>query len=147
VTGALSVPIASLDTDNKERDCHLQEAMGINYEKSDFPKNHVCRKDDTLPTEGPNSVVYPHIKFEITKMKSPTVAEGFWEMHGVRKPIEVQVQATIDKESVRVKGKHEFRLSDFGIQVKPAKIVFVTISVRDPATVEFDLLFETDSMK
>jgi polyisoprenoid-binding protein YceI len=146
ITGLIRIPISEMKTGNDQRDCHMREALGLDYTKTEYPKVHVCSKDDKLPVEGPNSVVYPEIKFEITGMKSSAMAMGNWEIHGVKRAAEVPLEITKDGDMVRVWGKYDFHLADFGVEVKPAKIVFVTISVHDPATAQFDLLFQKSGL-
>src|SRR3954471_21635216 len=48
VSGTLRVPIDAIVSDSKERDCHMREALGLDYSRSQFPREHVC-KDDRLP--------------------------------------------------------------------------------------------------
>ena len=68
-----TVPLSSLSTGNSTRDCHMREALGINYELSNFPKDHVCEAGDVLPSSGPNSVAYPTIEFEFSKLASSSL--------------------------------------------------------------------------
>jgi hypothetical protein len=41
-----------------------------------------------------------------------------------------------------VRGRVPLHLSDFGVQVKPAKVLFVSITVGDQVTVAVDTLLE-----
>jgi len=58
--GELILPVKSLRHDKTELMCHLQESLTLDYDKSDFPDEHVC-KDDELPIEGKNAPAFKNI--------------------------------------------------------------------------------------
>ncbi|HEY6908060.1 MAG TPA: YceI family protein [Myxococcales bacterium] len=150
VTGTLRVPIDAIVSDSQERDCHMREALGIDYSRSQYPREHVC-KDDRLPA---GAVAYPEIVLRIrgaqaapvTSMSvgkdSPVSVDALWTIHGVTRPARLSLQASRDAKTpgaVRLRGTSEIRLSEFGVVVKSAQVLFVTSSVGETATVHFDL--------
>ncbi len=149
-TGEFHVPIDSIDTGSEERDCHLTEALGLNYRVSDFPKEHTCDSKNHAATTGKNAVVFSEIAFKISSIKTHdvTVKEGIktvtvygtWTLHGVSRPDSFDLNITQLENAIRVQGQTIFSLKDYGIEVKSAHILFVTISVRDQAKVDFDLV-------
>ena len=142
--GELHIPINSITTGNEERDCHLQEALGLDYLKSDYPKEHVCQQQK-LPTSGKNAVVFPEIILRITSMKSTNghfEATGSWTIHGVTLPATIPLKLIFDGPRLRVQGKISFSLKAYGIEVKSAHVLFATISVQDQAQVDLNLLME-----
>ena len=142
--GELHVPISSITTGNEERDCHLQESLGLDYQKSDYPKDHVCN-DHKLPTSGKNAVAFPEIILRITSMKSTggqLEATGSWTIHGVTLPASIPLKLVFDGAKLRVQGKISFSLKAYGIEVKSAHVLFATISVEDQAQVDLNLLME-----
>ncbi len=161
--GEFSVPIDQLSTGNATRDCHMREAMGINYKDSKFPTDHVCDSDNKLPETGPDSVVFPDIRFSFSNIKKntdelPAVLElgktytvsiqGKWSIHGQT----VDLAADEGTESIPVKiklldeatqeiqiiGNFQLSLKSFNIQVKPFKIAFISIGVADIAKVSLN---------
>jgi hypothetical protein len=154
--GSFRLPLRALVSDNTERDCHMLEAMGLDYGPSDFPEEHVCDDGDQLPKSGKNSVQYPDIELKIASIRSmdPSGAiasdretslevSGTWSMHGMQRPARVALTATPENGGkFRLRGTTKISLKDHGIQVKSAKILFVTISVDNEATVAIDLWLE-----
>ncbi len=63
---------------------------------------------------------------------------GTLSLHGVDRPLEVQVRARPDDGGIRVTGNGTFLQSEFGM--KPYSTALGTIGVDDPVHVEFDLL-------
>ena len=49
--GEFRVPIAAMSTGSSTRDCHMREALGIDYARSQFPAEHVC-VNDRVPMSG-----------------------------------------------------------------------------------------------
>lgn len=151
--GRFTVPIASLTTGSDKQDCHLREAMGIDYSKSQYPDSHAC-EDNQLPAQGPDAVVFPEIAFHwksskiqsgqppLEKGKPITVeAVGNWEMHGQTQATTVELSITLESAeplTLRVRGRFPFSLKDYGIQVKP----FLFVKVKDTATAEVDFLLQ-----
>lgn len=147
VSGTLAVPIDALVSDDAERDCHMREALGLDYGRSQYPKEHVCR-DDRLPA---GAVAFPEILLRVRGgtadplspgKESPVTLDADWTIHGVTRPARLQLTASPDATTpgaVRIRGTSTVRLSDFGIVVKSAQALFVTVSVGDSANVQFDL--------
>lgn len=161
-----SVPIAAMTTGNSSRDCHMREALGIKYEGSAFPAEHVCNSANELPSSGPNSVAFPTIDFDFIGFKlnpgeqAPTKFEvgvpvvvnvqGKFRMHGVTRDMTTganteffQLKVTkLSNETgaMRVQSKFDLSLKNHAVVVKPFKFGLLTISVSDKATVDLDLL-------
>ena len=150
VRGSLRVAIDALKSDNAERDCHMREALGLDYAGSRYPKDHVCA-GDAIPA---GMVAYPEIVLELQGARAPPVAnlavgketpislEATWTLHGVRRPARLDLtlsRAAQTPGALRIRGSSQIRLQDFGVVVKSATIVFVTSSVDEIATVHFDL--------
>ena len=147
-----AVPIASLKSGNDLRDCHILESMGIKYEGSRYPGQHVCDGNNNVPATGPDSVSFPYIQFElanatITSANKVLVANSAvnlsanasWTMHGITKNSVIPLNVTMQSDGrIRVTGNTSFKIKDFDIIVKP----FLGIGVKDIATVDLDLLFE-----
>lgn len=148
---SIKVPISSIRTGAELRDCHLQEAMGINYSISDYPSQHVCTGNQ-LPASGNNAVVYPTIDFSLVSAQisgSPTHLEpgktfqvsalGNWTIHGISKqqPIALTLNPQEDGR-VFVTGNTSFNLKDFNVVVIPWAGL---IKVKDTALVELNLVF------
>lgn len=138
-SGEIKVPIASIKEGNPELECHLQEALGLNYEKSDYPRKHICTDDNKIPSEGPNSISYPDIRFKIEslqKSEDRILVTGQWTIHGVSKTEKMDIIfKEIDSELIKLQGKIKFSLKDFGVTVKKAFV----ISVNDTVEVNLDL--------
>jgi len=147
IKGSFLVPIQGLKTGNNTRDCHLVEALGINYTQSKFPKDHVCDSDDKLPIAGPDSVVYPNVEFKVTALQLTdgkiTSIDGEWTIHGVTLPAHFAVKVTTENEGFRLEATTQLSLEAFQVKVKPATALGVVIStVRDTVTVILDLHFQ-----
>ena len=144
-SGELHVPIEALETGKEEQNCHLREAMGLNYQSSDFPKEHVCDKNHQLPSSGKNAIAYPEIIFKISSIKTTSdtalTVNGVWTMHGVSHPAQIEMKLRHQGDQLRLQGEIHISLKDYGIEVKSARVLFVTISVHDQATVKLDLIF------
>ena len=153
------VPLLSMTTGNTKRDCHMVEALGLDYARSSYPEGgHVCSSSQTLPDSGPDSVAYPEIQFELESLtaadgsvlgrlergvETPIVSLARWTIHGVTQTRAVPLTVLIDqgdRPKVRVRGKFEVILKDHGIEVISWGGV---ISVKDRAKVELDLELES----
>lgn len=159
-----TVPIRGIKTGDETRDCHMREALGLDYARSGFPEEHVCRNDDSLPETGPDAIVFPDLALEVRGVRSaekaggglgsagtgaaipldrPSRVEvtGEWRIHGKQKPARVEMELEPRGDGLRLLGKTRLSLKDFGIVVKDAKILFLTIRVEDSAEVSLDLFF------
>jgi polyisoprenoid-binding protein YceI len=153
--GRLVVPLASFRSDDAKRGCHLREALGLDYTRSRYPKDHVCDDRNALPASGPDAIAYPDIILELAgggpvARAAPGAAgevevEGTLTIHGVSRPVKLHLtvsRAASDPGLLRVRGRVPLRLSDYGVQVKSAGVLFVSISVKDEVTVVIDALVE-----
>ncbi len=138
-SGDFAVPISSIKEGNPKLECHLQEALGLNYEKSDYPNKHICTDDHKIPSEGLNSISYPDIRFKIEDLRKAEdrfFVTGQWTIHGVSKTEKMEILfKEIDSELIKLNGKIKFNLKDYGVTVKKAFI----ISVNDEVEVSIDL--------
>lgn len=75
---------------------------------------------------------------------SKAEVDGKLTAHGVTRAVHLALEVSHDAPPgmLRVRGQVPLRLSDYGITVKSAGVLFVTISVRDDITVHLDALLE-----
>lgn len=134
--GEFRVPITAMTTGSSTRDCHMREALGIDYAHSRFPKQHVCA-NDRLPASGPDSVVYPEIvvkirglgpaqpaapeqRFGVAAAPQSTSVPARLELsiHGITREVSAPLRlAVIKTEAVQVETEFDLKLADFGIVV------------------------------
>ena len=152
-TGEVVVPIAGLRGDGGTRDCHMREALGLDYAAGGrFPSEHVCDGQDRLPASGPESVAFPEIRLEVLGARplddlglleagKPVRVEldVRWTLHGVTRPSRELVRVLRDGPGLRVRGRATVVLADHGVVVKPTKVLFAEIKVGDAVTVTYDL--------
>jgi hypothetical protein len=150
VTGRLTLPLDSLHGGGDTLNCHMREAMGLDYARSQFPRNHVC-SGGQLPATGNDAVAFPDITFEIKRVVVDpahtrsgeyefwrATAVGRWTIHGVTRDDSIELRLTVPAGEgahprwVQVEGAHKIRLADYGIQVKRALV----ISAGDTATLK-----------
>ncbi|MFN9066994.1 MAG: hypothetical protein ACK5V3_07185, partial [Bdellovibrionales bacterium] len=151
--------IESLTTSNKTRDCHMLEALGLNYNDSQFPERHVCNSQDQLPKTGPNSIAYPSIAFQFQNFSQepsvplqvgvPTKARvrALLQIHGVTRqfnalPIQVTKTTKQGQTFLRVQSQFQLSLQNFNIIVKPVKIGPFSFGVKDTLSVSLDLILK-----
>ena len=151
--GRLVIPLAGFRSDDPKRGCHLREALGLDYARSRFPREHVCDDRNQLPASGPDAIAFPEVVLEL-RQGGPAAAsheagevevEGTLTLHGVTRPVKLHLVATRAESApgmLRVRGRVPIRLADFGVAVKPAKVLFVSIAVGDEVTVVVDALLE-----
>src|SRR5262245_58017183 len=111
----------------------MREALGLDYAKSGFPEEHVCDDNNKLPASGPDAVVYPEIRFEVTGISAqddaklvldrekPVDLDGKWTIHGTTKPARIPVKIRPEGEGFRLTGSTKLSLKSFGVEVKSAK--------------------------
>ena len=151
------VAITSMTTGNATRDCHMREAIGIDYSKSQFPKDHVCDNNNQTPATGPDSVVFTKIIFDFQKFEQApatpfqlgtpqdVLVTGTMTMHGITKavqslPLKFQMTKATDGTPVlQVLGKLALSLKDYNVQVKPFTLGPISIGVSDKASVDLNL--------
>jgi hypothetical protein len=152
--GEFRVPIAAMSTGSSTRDCHMREALGIEYSRSRFPREHVC-VNDRVPVSGPDSVVFPDIAINIRELRPPQpntppaplklvtnqkidaqIVIGL-SMHGVTQDLIAPVELQLDEmQRVRVTTSFDVTLSAFGVVVKMP----TPLSIEDRARVKLNLL-------
>jgi hypothetical protein len=151
--GSVVVPLAGLRGDGGTRDCHMREALGIDYAAgSRFPGDHACDDHDRLPASGPDSVAFPEIRMEILGARpldelslldagKPVRVEldVRWTLHGVARERKEITRVLRDGTGLHARGRSSVVLADHGIVVKPTKVVFAEIKVGDAVTVTYDL--------
>jgi polyisoprenoid-binding protein YceI len=146
--GRLVVRLAAFRSDDPKRGCHLREALGLDYARSRYPREHVCDDQNRLPASGPDAIAFPEIVLELSKGEpaaSGVDVEGVLTVHGKSRPVRLHLAVSRDASSpgtLRVRGRVPLHLADFGVQVKPAKVLFVSITVADEITVAVDALLE-----
>lgn len=141
--GSLAIPIRSISTGDETQDCHLLEALGLDYEKSDYPEKHVGRKNK-LDEQGKNAISYPEITFHLQEIqkqdgKDSYTIKGEWCIHGVSVPGHFSAKITKSDQKLRVLAEVLFSLKDYGIEVKPVQILFLKLKVQDEVKVLIDL--------
>lgn len=159
VSGRLSVPLAALRGGGDTLNCHMREAMGLDYSKSSFPGSHVC-SGGQLPASGKDAVAFPEITFEIKRVAAIgartrgsdgdtwlVAASGRWTIHGVTRNDTIDLRLTVPTNdavhprTIRVEGIRKIRLADYGIQVKRAFVV----TAGEEATMKLDFLLTARS--
>lgn len=137
-SGELKLPITAIQAEKDELECHMREALGLDYKVSDFPETHVC-EDDELPEQGPNSIRYPHITasllspLKLGKNQVPVK----WNIHGKEKVITMPITLEMKEGKMTLKSKWKMKLSDFDITVKK----FLFIGVEDEASLKTNISF------
>ena len=159
IEGLLTVPINSIVADGGKRDCHMREALGLDYKSSRFPKEHVCDDGNRLPSTGPDGLAFPEIQLELKTIRpidEPKLldqgksvsaeVQGTWTIHGVSRPAKLVIHLSREGTAgaLRVRGREWFALKDFGIVVKPAQVLFASITAGDVATANIDLLLRAE---
>jgi polyisoprenoid-binding protein YceI len=157
--GEFRVPIAAMSTGSTTRDCHMREALGIDYARSRFPAEHVCANDQ-VPASGPDSVVYPDIVIKVQGMRPAQGAASGpalrltpmqWvdtqvsfglSMHGTTRDMSAPMRLQLIKpDVVQVQMEFEVKLADFGLVVKMPALM----KVEDRAKVKLNLLLGRSS--
>ena len=157
--GEFRVPIAAMSTASTTRDCHMREALGIDYARSHFPAEHVC-VNDQVPVSGPDSVIYPDIVIKVQGMRPAQGAASGpaqrltpmqWvdaqvlfglSMHGTTRDMSAPIRLQLIKpDMVQVQMEFEVKLADFGLVVKMPALM----KVEDRATVRLNLLLGRSS--
>jgi polyisoprenoid-binding protein YceI len=149
--GEFRIPIAAMSTGSVTRDCHLREALGIEYARSRFPAEHVC-VNNQVPAAGPDSVVFPEIIVTVRGLRpvkadvpltltpmQPLDAEILLALtiHGIVHDLSAPVRLQLTKSDVvQVETQFDVKLVDFGIVVKMPPLM----SVDDHTRVKLVLL-------
>jgi hypothetical protein len=152
-SGAVVVPIAGIRGDGATRDCHMREALGLDYAAGGrFPKEHVCDGQNRLPASGPESVAFPDIRLEILGARpldelsllesgKPVRVEldVRWTLHGVTRQQKELTRVVRGGDGLHARGRSTVVLADHGVVVKPTKVLFADITVGNAVTVTYDL--------
>jgi hypothetical protein len=152
-SGSVVVPIAGIHGDGSTRDCHMREALGIDYGAGGrFPKDHVCDGQNQLPASGPESVAFPDIRLEILGARplddlslldsgKPVRVEldARWTLHGVSKQQKELTRVVREGNGLHARGRSTLVLADHGVVVKATKVLFAEIKVGDAVTITYDL--------
>jgi hypothetical protein len=152
-SGSVVVPIAGIHGDGSTRDCHMREALGIDYGAGGrFPKEHVCDRQNQLPASGPESVAFPDIRLEILGARplddlslldsgKPVRVEldARWTLHGVSKQQKELTRVVREGNGLHARGRSTLVLAEHGVVVKATKVLFAEIKVGDAVTVTYDL--------
>lgn len=134
VSGKIHIGIQSIQMDGNKLKCHTLESLGLNYEISDFPKSHVCKKNQ-LPTSGLNKIEYPDIVFKPEKFSKKD--KNTYEISGVfhiRNQTIKRSISFIHKENDTFTADWSFSLKELGIQVKP----FLFVKVKDTVSLHIE---------
>ena len=152
--GRLVIPLAGFRSDDPRRGCHLREALGLDYARSRYPREHVCDDQNRLPASGPDAVAFPDVVLELRHAEpvdaapggsSEVEVDGTLTVHGETRPERFRLAVSPDPSApgvLRVRGRVPLRLADFGIVVKSAQVLFVSIAVKEEVTVALDALLE-----
>jgi hypothetical protein len=150
--GEFRVPVAGMSTGSATRDCHMREALGLDYSHSRFPGEHVC-VNDRVPASGPDAIVFPDIIVRIAGV--PPNRPASWpaslppmrpvevvipleiSMHGVRKTASAPFRlALVARDRLQAETEFDVKLADFGIVVLMPRL----LGVDDHAHVRLTLL-------
>jgi hypothetical protein len=138
--GRFSLAVDRITGEKKTLVCHMYEALTLDYEKSDFPEEHVC-EDDKLPSQGKNAPVYPEIELQLLKPISidATSMTVRWTIHGVSREKVIPVSIRWDKLSrhLTVRSNIIIDRRDFDITVK--KFLFIGVEEKIPLKIELIL--------
>jgi hypothetical protein len=152
-SGSVVVPIGGIHGDGSTRDCHMREALGLDYAAGGrFPRDHVCDGQNHLPASGPESVAFPDVRLdllgarpldELSLLESgkPVRVEldVRWTVHGVAKQQKELTRVLRDGNGLRARGRSTVVLADHGVVVKATKVLFAEITVGNAVTVTYDL--------
>jgi len=152
-SGSVAVPISGIRGDGGTRDCHMREALGLDYTAGGrFPREHACDAHDQLPPSGPESIAFPEIKLELLGARPlddlgllnagqpvRVEVEARWTIHGVARTTHELVRVLRDGPGLRARGRSTVVLADYGVVVKSTKVLFSEIKVGDAVTVTYDL--------
>ena len=145
------VAVKDFATGNPKRDCHMREALGLDYAVSSFPTQHICGATNTLPSSGPNSIAFPNAIFTLDSIEDVAAiqgvqsftANGSFELHGVKQAVKVPMVMTLAQDGskqLNVSGEFTVKLADYGIVVMP--VLFITVA--DNAQVKLNLTLQED---
>ena len=152
-SGTVVAPIAGIHGDGGTRDCHMREALGIDYAAGGrFPKEHVCDGQNRLPASGPESAAFPDVRLDVLgarPLDDPGLLASWkpvrveldvrWTVHGVAKERKELTRVVREADGLHVRGRSTVVLAEHGVVVKPVKVLFSEIKVGDAVSVTYDL--------
>jgi hypothetical protein len=153
VSGTVVVPLASIRGDESTRDCHMREALGLDYAAGGhFPAGHVCDGKNQLPQSGADAIAFPEIQVELVSAHPlddlSLLGQGQpvrvelqvkWTIHGVVHPQKELARVLRDGSGLRARGRSTIVLKDFNVVVKPVTVLFAEMKVGDAVTVNYNL--------
>src|SRR4051794_8790249 len=120
---AVDVDLTTITSDQRRRDPAIQRTL----QTSSFPTaTFALSQPVTLPETPTEGTTYN------------VTAPGTLTIHGVTKPVSVDLQAQLKQGVVVVVGSTPFTFADFGMSPPQAPVV---LSVEDNGTIEFQLFF------
>jgi polyisoprenoid-binding protein YceI len=138
--GRFSLAVDRITGQKKTLLCHMKEALTLDYEKSDFPEEHIC-EDDKLPSEGKNAPVYPEIEVQQLKPISidGTTMTVKWTIHGVSREQVIPVSIRWDKQSRKLTVKSNFSIDRKEYDITVKKFFFVGVDEKIPLKLDLVL--------
>ena len=115
IKGSVDVSVLKLKSDNADRDEHMVKAL--------------------------ESKAYPLASYTFKKVQKNDkgyVIDGVLKFHGVSRPLKVYADIQDKGNTLLLKGKSSFKLSDY--RVKPIKLLFMT--VRDKIDLKINVTFK-----
>ncbi|POY39077.1 hypothetical protein C3K47_00845 [Solitalea longa] len=91
---------------------------------------------------------FPELTVVLKQVKSITMvgnkadidAIAFVTIHGIKKEVPVKASAEISNNTIRIKGKKDIKMLDYGVQ--PPTILLEFLKTGNEVTIEFDLLYK-----
>lgn len=117
IKGTISFPIIDLKSSESDRDEHMQEMFGMK--------------------------TYPNITLQINKVRANSkyyVIEGVLNMHGVKKPIDINSSIMQNGDTVAINANFSVKVSDYGME--PPSLLFFT--VRDKVDINASITLKTE---
>lgn len=149
--------IEDLSTFNKVRDCHMREALGLDYSVSKFPREHVC-EGSQLPSVGPDSLAYPEIVLTLVRVldgpaslnslaSEPVLRRDLLvtvKIHNVTKDVVLKQVVLKQNDERHLVLQSQFILDrrSFDIVVKPFSLGFAEMTVDNDIRVDVKLILK-----
>jgi polyisoprenoid-binding protein YceI len=90
---AVIVPVKSFDSGNSNRDSHALEALeALKFPNVSFSASNIQESNNELSIKG-------NLTF-----------------HGVTKPIEIKAKKTVSKGNIKIEGKFDINMKDYGVE-------------------------------
>lgn len=117
IKGTISFPIIDFKSSESDRDEHMQKMFSM--------------------------TTYPSITLQINKVnvqKKHYVIEGILNMHGVKKPIDINSSIMQNGDTVAINANFSVKVSDYGME--PPSLLFFT--VRDKVDINASITLKTE---